>query len=278
VARIAPSRKRAFLRDPSALRATTAGCVSSSNAPTPRNWAREPLRKVVVKDLRGTAAVRTIVAVEGDRSGMIRTRRRPPAGLRTHLAKRASPPAVAEVRVSIVLPDMNCRAEVHHRAQHHPGRGAGRHLVGLLRYRAWGANRRAKMLAAAGSQRRPLPDPAAEPSRQVILVEGEPDMLAARSHELPAIAVPGVEAWRAEWAGLFAGRHVVIVMDADHQGRAAARRIADDLAPQAKTTIVDIDAERDDAYDLTNWILDGHADAVGLGLSCLFDARRADGR
>jgi DNA primase len=134
------------------------------------------------------------------------------------------------------------------------------------------------MLAAAGSQRRPLPDPAAEPSRQVILVEGEPDMLAARSHELPAIAVPGVEAWRAEWAGLFAGRHVVIVMDADHQGRAAARRIADDLAPQAKTTIVDIDAERDDAYDLTNWILDGHADAVGLGLSCLFDARRADGR
>jgi hypothetical protein len=103
-------------------------------------------------------------------------------------------------------------------------------------------------------------------------------MLAARSHELPAIALPGVEAWRAEWAGLFAGRHVAIVMDADHQGRAAARRIADDLAAQARPTILDIGPERDDGYDLTDWILDGHADPGGLDLNCLFNARRAHER
>jgi DNA primase len=152
------------------------------------------------------------------------------------------------------------------------------HLVGLLRYRAWGANRPAKMLAAAGSQRRLLPHPVAESSQQLILVEGEPDMLAARSHELPAIALPGVEAWRAEWADQFAGRHVAIVMDADHQGRAAARRIADDLAPQANTTIFDIGPERDDGYDLTDWILDGQANPGGLDFNCLLDARRAHGR
>jgi DNA primase len=150
-------------------------------------------------------------------------------------------------------------------------------LVGLLRYRAWGANHTAKMLAAPGSQRGLLPHPAAEPSRQIILVEGEPDMLAARSHELPAIALPGVEAWRAEWADLFAGRHVTIVMDADHQGRAAARRIADDLAPQAKTKVVDLSPERDDGYDVTDWILHSRSEPGGLDLTRLLEQGRCHG-
>ena len=158
-----------------------------------------------------------------------------------------------------------------------PVRNQQGHLVGLLRYRAWGANRAAKMLAAPGSQRQLLPHPAAESSPRIILVEGEPDMLAARSQELPAIAIPGVEGWRREWAGMFAGRQVAIVMDADHQGRTAARRIGDDLAPHAETTIVDLGPERDDGYDLTDWILRTCSEPWGLDVTRLLVKGRCHG-
>ena len=131
------------------------------------------------------------------------------------------------------------------------------------------------MLAAPGSRRQLLPHPAAEPSRQIVLVEGEPDMLAARSHGLPAIAYPGSSPGRPSGRSGSPVDRSPIVMDADHQGRAAARRIADDLAPQADATIVDIDPERDDGYDLTDWILDGRAERRGLDLGSAVYARSA---
>ena len=77
-----------------------------------------------------------------------------------------------------------------------PVRDDERRLIGLLRYQPWPKPGEPKMLAAAGSRRALLPHPAAEPSTQVLLVEGEPDMIAARSRGLPAIAVPGVDGWR----------------------------------------------------------------------------------
>ena len=77
-----------------------------------------------------------------------------------------------------------------------PVRDDERRLIGLLRYQPWPQPGEPKMLATAGSRRALLPHPAAEPSTHVLLVEGEPDMIAARSHGLPAIAVPGVDAWR----------------------------------------------------------------------------------
>jgi DNA primase len=54
-------------------------------------------------------------------------------------------------------------------------------------------------------------------------------MISARSRGLPAIAIPGDDAWEAGWAQLLAGRHVVIVFDCDRAGRDAAARIAADL-------------------------------------------------
>ena len=77
-----------------------------------------------------------------------------------------------------------------------PVRDDKRQLIGMLRYQPWPNPGEPKMLATAGSRRALLPHPAAEPSTQVLLVEGEPDMIAARSHGLPAIAVPGVDSWR----------------------------------------------------------------------------------
>jgi hypothetical protein len=80
-------------------------------------------------------------------------------------------------------------------------------------------------------------------------------MIAARSHDLPAIAVPGTQAWRSGWADLLAGRDVTVVMDADPPGRAAARRIAADLASRAEVRIVDLAPGRGDGYDLTDRLL-----------------------
>src|ERR1039457_4227503 len=102
------------------------------------------------------------------------------------------------------------------------------------------------MLAILRSRMGLLPHPAAEPSSRVLLVEGPPDMIAARSRGLPAIAVPGDHAWQPHWAQLLAERDVTIVMDADAQGRAAARRIAADLAAHAEAHVVDLASLRND--------------------------------
>jgi len=110
------------------------------------------------------------------------------------------------------------------------------------------------MYAARGSRRQLLPHPATETAQRVLLVEGEADMISARSHGLAAIALPGVHSWQPRWADLLAGRHVVIIMDADAPGRAVAGRIARDLSGQAAATILDLAPERSDGYDLTDWM------------------------
>lgn len=137
-----------------------------------------------------------------------------------------------------------------------PVRDSHRRLIGLLRYQPWPQAGRPKMRAAAGSCRMLLPHPTAEPSHDVLLVEGEPDMVAARSRGLPAIALPGLDCWRSHWAQLLAGRQIQIITDADAHGRAVATRIAHDLNEYASTTIVDLAPNRDDGYDLTDWLLE----------------------
>jgi hypothetical protein len=128
-------------------------------------------------------------------------------------------------------------------------------LRGVLRYQPDHA-RRPKMLAAAGSRLGLVPHPASETSPRIMLVEGPPDMIAARSRGLPAIAVPGDHAWQRRWGLLLSGRHVTVIMDADSQGRAAAKRIALDLADAADAVVIDLAPTRHDGYDLTDWLLE----------------------
>ena len=138
-------------------------------------------------------------------------------------------------------------------------------LRGVLRY-APTHDHAPKMLAVRGTRLGLIPHPAAEPSTWVVLVEGPPDMISARSQGLPAIAVPGDDAWEPEWAQLLVGRHVSVVLDCDRAGRDAAVRIADDLkAAGVRGSIIDLARDRQDGYDLTDW-LDARADLTGAQL------------
>ena len=127
-------------------------------------------------------------------------------------------------------------------------------LRGVLRY-APSHDRAPKMLAVRGTQLGLIPHPAAERSGWVVLVEGPPDMISARSQGLPAIAVPGDDAWEPDWAQLLRGRYVSVMLDCDRAGRDAAARIARDLkAAGVQGTIVDLAPGREDGYDLTEWL------------------------
>jgi len=136
-----------------------------------------------------------------------------------------------------------------------PIRDAHGQLRGILRYDAFG-RRDPKMRAAVGTRLGLTPHPSTETSNHIILVEGPPDMIAARSAGLPAIAIPGTNAWHPAWAELLASRRVTIVMDCDKPGRRAASEIAASLDRSAKAVeIVDLWPDHDDGYDLTDRIL-----------------------
>ena len=105
----------------------------------------------------------------------------------------------------------------------------------------------------------------------MLLVEGPPDMIAARSRGLPAIAVPGDYAWDPAWAQLLAGKRVVVAMDCDCQGRAAAARIGSDLAAIAESVATaDVAPQLDNGYDLTDW-LDQHRHLAAPAVRALFE-------
>jgi hypothetical protein len=131
-------------------------------------------------------------------------------------------------------------------------------LQGLLRLRLNRAQQ-PKVIAARGSRLGLVPLRAWTRERRVLLVEGPSDMLAARSAGLPAIAVPGANAWRSEWACQLDGRAVVVAMDCDRAGRQAAARIVADLGRRGiPAGNLDLAPDRADGYDLSDWLRDGN--------------------
>ena len=141
-----------------------------------------------------------------------------------------------------------------------PIRDGNHHLTGVLRY-VLTRSQRPKMLAVPGTELGLIPHPAVESSPRIVLVEGPPDMIAARSRGIPAIAVPGDHAWKDQWAVPLADREITIVMDADDAGRAAAQRIHDALSKTARASVIDLAPGRNDGYDVTDWLCEhGPAD------------------
>ena len=131
-------------------------------------------------------------------------------------------------------------------------------LSGVLRLRI-DQSQEPKVIAVAGTRLGLIPSLASTKERRVLLLEGPSDLLAARSAGLPAIAVPGANAWRAEWSRQFDGRSVVIVMDCDRAGRHSAARIAGDLGHRGTVAgIFDLAPGRDDGYDVSDWLRQGN--------------------
>lgn len=144
-----------------------------------------------------------------------------------------------------------------------PVRDALGALQGVLRYDPFGP-RKPKMLAIPGTRLGLIPHPARIAQKYIVLVEGPPDMIAARSCGLAAIAVPGTSAWHPAWAEQLTGKHVTIVMDCDPPGRAASAKIATSLsATGIRVDVVDLAPGRSDGYDLTDRILERRRQHTG---------------
>lgn len=129
-------------------------------------------------------------------------------------------------------------------------------LVTLALYRPAG---KPKMIGLRGRVRGLFPAPESLPPEVPLwLVEGEPDAVTGHHLGLAAVAVPGVNGWRPEWANRFRGRSVLVCMDCDKPGRIAAGRIAASLAGVAgQVRVVDLDPGRDDGWDLSDFLLAG---------------------
>jgi hypothetical protein len=169
-----------------------------------------------------------------------------------------------------------------------PVRDASGELLGHLRYSPNGADR--KMLAAKDTTRElfPLPEDLdnEELNGQALwLVEGEPDCIAVWSVGLPAVAVPGAGKWQDEWAARFAGRRwrVVVCFDCDAAGRKSAARAAQALVSAGvDASVLDLDPDCDDGYDLSDLLKEAHtatdrAAARRLLTDLAARARPADG-
>lgn len=134
-----------------------------------------------------------------------------------------------------------------------PIRTATGQLQGLVRYTPWPHAGAPKALAVRGSTRDLFPAPEQLPPGRLVLCEGEPDALALLSGGVPATAVPGVGAWHRARPERFTGSSVVVVMDCDPPGRAAATRIEQALrAAGVAVEVVDLAPDRDDGFDVTD--------------------------
>lgn len=103
---------------------------------------------------------------------------------------------------------------------------------------------------------------------RIYLVEGEPDLLVARSMGFEAICTTGgAGTWREEWNQRFEGRRVAIMFDCDSAGREGARRVRDQLREHAEEVrVVDLDPSRNDGFDLTDFFVDGAEPSELVGL------------
>jgi hypothetical protein len=126
-------------------------------------------------------------------------------------------------------------------------------------------NGQPKMLAAAGTQRCLYPPPERVTGDPLWIVEGEPDAISAASIDLPAVAVPGANGWRDEWAPRFAERRVVICTDCDQPGRTLAQQVAAALTPvAAEVRVLDLATGRSDGFDLGDLVHDGRDQPVSV--------------
>ena len=122
------------------------------------------------------------------------------------------------------------------------------------------------MRTLRGRSREMFPSPEAVDGDELWLVEGAPDVLAAYEVGIAAVSIPGVGFARSaeQWAGRFTGRRVVVCLDGDADGRAAAATVARALARHA-AEVRRVDLGHQDGYDLTDLLLEAVAASSTTG-------------
>ena len=73
----------------------------------------------------------------------------------------------------------------------------------------------------------------------LLLVEGEPDAIAAHTAGIPAVAVPGSQGWNPKWASRFSRfPRIAVAFDCDQPGRSASPTVAADLARTGSDALI----------------------------------------
>lgn len=164
-----------------------------------------------------------------------------------------------------------------------PIRGERGQLVGFVGYQPNRERRNGttKSKADWGSARDLFRGPEDLPGGTlVLLVEGENDVVSARTLGLPAIGVPGVESWPRygkKWAQRIAatGLRVVPVPDQDGKGRELMERASVDLLEAGAEVRKPLDlspfnTEAQDGFDLGDYLTDAARDGED-GILCAAD-------
>lgn len=98
----------------------------------------------------------------------------------------------------------------------------------------------------------------AKPGGEVVLCEGEPDILCGLSQGFIAVtATAGAGTWRTDWNRHFKGLHVVIAFDNDPPGRSGAQKVGKALSGVAGLVeVIQWPSFMKDGQDLTDWFVE----------------------
>jgi len=116
-----------------------------------------------------------------------------------------------------------------------------------------------RVAVKATGQRGLFPAPENFAGSTCILVEGELDALAVNSLGLDAVGAPGAAIWKNDWSERFERfERVVVIYDCDEAGRKGSQRAAKALRAVAEVSVLNLDPERSDGYDIGDWINGGN--------------------
>jgi hypothetical protein len=137
---------------------------------------------------------------------------------------------------------------------------SGDNLINIRMYKMGATEKGGKVISFAtgtGSNALYGIDALVEPGEDVLLCEGEMDMLVARSNDFLSLAVTaGAGSWKPEWSKLFEGHRVFIMYDNDDAGRTGARKVAVSLhRVGVDVRVVKLDAKVAKDQDLTDFFV-----------------------
>lgn len=100
---------------------------------------------------------------------------------------------------------------------------------------------------------------------ELVICEGEYDVMALISHDIPAITgTAGCSTWRPEWSWALSGKEVTILYDNDEPGRVGSERVLKKVLPYVKSAVLaSFPIDKCKGYDVCDYFKEGGS-RVGL--------------